>query len=276
MVDPLRDALNARFLDAPDVPEDLSDNAILQGIAGRGSCRVFRPDAVPLAVIETLSAVALSSPSKSDLQQRDIVIVEDADLKAQLLELVSAQSWISEIPNLLIICANNRRQRQLHDMQGLEFANDHLDAFFNASVDAGIALASFVIAAEAAGLGCCPISTIRNHAQAVSDLLKLPDHVFPVAGLALGYPSSKSPISPRLPLRTTVHVNAFSDVHVDEDVAKYDAHRAKVQPFATQRNLKIYGVSGAYTWSVDKARQYSLEERADFAAFINAKGFKLD
>jgi nitroreductase/FMN reductase [NAD(P)H] len=53
-----------------------------------------------------------------------------------------------------------------------------LDAFFNASVDAGIALASFVIAVEATGLGCCPISTFRNDAQAVSDLLELPDRVF--------------------------------------------------------------------------------------------------
>lgn len=275
MTDPLRDALNARFLDAPDVPEHLRGNAVLQGIAGRGSCRAFRPEPVPVAVIEALSAVALSSPSKSDLQQRDIVIVEDADLKGQLLELVSAQAWIAGVPSLIVFCANNRRQRQLHEMQELDFANDHLDAFFNASVDAGIALASMVIAAEAAGLGCCPISTVRNHAQVVSDLLGLPDHVFPVAALALGYPSSAPQISPRLPLRATVHVDRFSENRA-RDVAQYDAHRAKVQPYKSQRSPDLYGASDAYTWSMDKARQYSLPERADFAQFIKTKGFRLD
>ena len=275
MSDPLRDGLNARFSDPPNVPESLSDNTVLQGIARRGSCRVFRPDPVPVEVMEVLSAVALSSPSKSDLQQRDVVIVDDPDLRAQLLELVSAQAWIAGVPSLVVFCANNRRQRQLHDMQGLGFANDHLDAFFNASLDAGIALASFVIAAEAAGLGCCPISTIRNHAQAVSDLLGLPDHVFPVAALALGYPAKVPQISPRLPLRATVHLDRFRETS-DYDVQEYDAHRAQVQPYKTQRSPERYGTSDAYTWSMDKARQYSLPERVDFARFIKAKGFKLD
>jgi len=275
MSDPLRDGLNARFSDAPDVPESLCGNMVLQGIAGRGSCRAFRPDPVPVEVMEVLSAVALSSPSKSDLQQRDVVIVDDPDLRAQLLELVSAQAWIAGVPSLVVFCANNRRQRQLHDMQGLRFANDHLDAFFNASLDAGIALASFVIAAEAAGLGSCPISTIRNHAQAVSDLLGLPDHVFPVAALALGYPAKVPQISPRLPLRATVHLNRFRETS-DSDVAEYDAHRAQVQPYKTQRSPERFGTSDTYTWSMDKARQYSLPERVDFARFIKTKGFKLD
>jgi nitroreductase/FMN reductase [NAD(P)H] len=271
----LIDALRVRFDDAPEVPEQIAENSALAGIAGRGSCRTFLPKPVPMAVIETLAAVALSSPSKSDLQQRDIVIVQNGELRAKILDLVSVQSWITGVPSLVIICANNRRQRQFHDIQGLDFANDHLDAFFNASVDAGIALASMVIAAEAAGLGCCPISTIRNHAQVVSDLLGLPAHVFPVAGLALGYPADPAQISPRLPLRATVHVDRFEETS-EEDVALYDVHRAAVQPYRTQRSPDIYGTSDAYTWSMDKARQYSLAERADFAKFIKAKGFRLD
>ena len=275
MTDRLSDALAARFLDAETAAEEVRGNAVLEGIAGRGSCRAFRPEPVPLEIIRTLSAVALSSPSKSDLQQRDIVIVEDPATKAKLLGNLSAQAWIAGVPNLVVFCANNRRQRQVNKMRGLPFANDHLDALFNASLDAGIALASFVIAAEAAGLGCCPISTIRNHAQVVSDMLGLPDHVFPVAGLALGYPSGPRQISPRLPLRATVHVDQYGE-DTERDVAAYDAHRAQVQPYSTQRSVNLYGKADPYTWSDDKARQYSLPERADFAEFIKAKGFKLD
>ncbi|WP_108485366.1 nitroreductase family protein [Oceaniglobus ichthyenteri] len=276
MSDRLNAALRARFTDAPDTPADLAGNDAVHTMAARGSCRAFRPDPVPMPVIETLCAVALSAPSKSDLQQRDIVIVQDPALKAQIVALLSAQTWIADAPHLLVFCANNRRQRQVHEFQGLPFANDHLDAFFNASVDAGIALGSFVNAAEAAGLGCCPISTIRNHAGQVSDLLRLPDHVFPVAALALGHPVRAPRISPRLPLRATVHHDTFSDDTLAEDLAHYDAHRATVQPYRTQRSAERYGTSPAYTWSMDKARQYSLPERADFAAFIKAKGFNLD
>ena len=51
---------------------------------------------------------------------------------------------------------------------------------------------------NSAGLGSCPISEIRNHAAAISALLELPDRVFPIAGLTLGYPATKEPMSPRL------------------------------------------------------------------------------
>jgi nitroreductase/FMN reductase [NAD(P)H] len=65
------------------------------------------------------------------------------------------------VPNLLLFCGNNRRQRRIHTLRDRHFANDHLDAFFNAAVDAAIALSAFVIAAEAEGLGVCPVSAVR-------------------------------------------------------------------------------------------------------------------
>ncbi len=46
-------------------------------LAARGSCRAFREREVPPGTLETLCALALSAPSKSDLQQRDIILVED-------------------------------------------------------------------------------------------------------------------------------------------------------------------------------------------------------
>ena len=52
-------------------------------------------------------------------------------------------------------------------MRGHDFANDNLDSFVNATADAALAMGGFVAAAEAAGLGCCPISLVRNHIEAV-------------------------------------------------------------------------------------------------------------
>ena len=75
-----------------------------------------------------------------------------------------------------------------------------MDAFFNPAIDAGIALSAFVLAAEAAGIGCCPVSAIRNEVEEVSRILNLPAHVFPVAGLAVGWPAKPAEIAMRLPL----------------------------------------------------------------------------
>jgi len=53
------------------------------------------------AVLDALAAVALSSPSKSDLQQRDILIVEDAarPLEQHEINLILDQTRaIGEVP----------------------------------------------------------------------------------------------------------------------------------------------------------------------------------
>ena len=248
----------------------------LSAMLARGSCRDFEPIVVDPELTRVLCAAALASPTKSDLQQRDIVLVRDPALKAAILELAGAAPWFAKVPNLAIVCGNNRRQRQLHDLRGHPFVNDHLDAFFNAAVDAGIALAAFVTAAEAVGLGCCPISAVRNEAARVSDLLGLPDHVFPVAGLAYGYPKAKTPtVSVRLPLSVTVHEDRFQEGDPDGVFPEYDRRRALQQPYAQQRATGIFGEAPSYGWSEDKTRQYALPEREKFGAYVRARGFDL-
>lgn len=266
--------------DAADV--ELSNDApsVLSQLAARGSVRKFRADAVPYPTLRRLCALALCAPTKSDLQQRDIIIVDAPALKSQIAAMLTdgplGQKWTADIPSLLIFCGNNRRQRRIHALRDRPFVNDHLDAFFNAAVDAGIALSAFVIAAEAEGLGACPISAVRNHSATLSQLLKLPDHVFPVAGLAVGYPAETPKISMRLPLLVTVHRNAFQEDGLDEAIADYDQRREEAQPYAAQRSVRKFGMAETYGWSEDKARQYAQPERADFGAYVKRIGFKLD
>lgn len=266
--------------DASDLELHRDATAVHRQLAERGSVRQFRPDAVPDQTLRQLCALALCAPTKSDLQQCDILIVDDPSLRSQICALLAAgplgQKWTSTIPNLLVFCGNNRRQRFVHTLRDKPFANDHLDAFFNAAVDAAIALSAFVLAAEAGGLGVCPISAIRIHAAAVSRLLNLPDHVFPVAGLAVGYPAEAPRPSMRLPLSVTVHHNVYSEERLDSAIEIYDRRRAAIQPYANQRYVGEFGTDEHYGWSEDKARQYARPERQDFGAYVRTIGFKLD
>jgi nitroreductase/FMN reductase [NAD(P)H] len=273
------DALNRRFGASdlalpPDAPE------LHRKLAARSVMRAFTAEPVPVDLLRKLCALALSSPTKSDLQQRDIVIVDDARLKNEILSPLAegpgGQAWLNTVPVLLIFCGNNRRQRLWHEWRGIPFANDHLDAFFNASVDAGIALSAFVLAAEAQGLGTCPISVIRNRAAAISDLLHLPQHVFPVAGLGVGWPAFPPRQSMRLPLDVTVHRNGYREDGLREAIDGYDRRREAAQPYREQRYVETFGKAEHYGWSQDKARQYAMPERADFGAYVRARGFKLD
>jgi len=270
---PMQTALVQRFSDAPAIPEGIAGITALSAMAGRGSCRAFRQEPVPDDLLATLCAIALSAPSKSDLQQRDIILLRAPHKRRALAELVSGQAWVAGAPMIAVVCANNRRQRLLHDWRGIPFENDHFDAPFNAATDAAIALGALTIAAEAAGLGCCPISAVRNRAKEVSDLLELPQHVFPFAGLAIGYPAQTPQITPRLPLSVTCHTDRYCEDGVQAAVDAYDTRR---QDFTEQRFADVFGTADSYGWSDDKVRQYSQPERAGFGAFLRRKGFCLD
>jgi len=240
------------------------------------SHRKWNERAVDLKLLRLLSACALSAPSKSDLQQTDIIQVVDRTKRQAIVDLIDDMAWIMQAPVFLVFCGDNRRLRLISQWRGKPFPNDHLDQFFNAACDAAIIMANFIRAAEAAGLGCCPISHVRNDAQRVSEILELPDWVFPVAGLCLGYPERGNRITPRLPLEVTVQTDRYDESQLPAQIEAYDRRRHDLQPYSKQRDDKRFGTVEFYGWSEDKARQYGVVERDNFGAFVRRKRFGLE
>jgi nitroreductase/FMN reductase [NAD(P)H] len=275
-IDVIRAALSERFGEDFAIDPQLAGLPELASIAAHRVQR--RYDARPIAptLLRLLCACALSAPSKSDLQQADILIVRDAAKRDAISALLPEMPWTRQAPEFLVFLANGRRVPALFKMRDRPYPNDHLDLFFNASVDAGLVLMNFVRAAEAAGLGCCPISVIRDHAAKVSALLELPDKVIPVAGLCVGWPAEQGGISPRLPLSLTVHEDRFDEGDLAAQVDSYDRRRHARRPYRNQRDVARFGQAEFYGWSEDKARQYAVPQRSDFGAFVRGKGFHLD
>jgi nitroreductase/FMN reductase [NAD(P)H] len=270
----LRESLNRRFGEAPAVDENLAGLEALARIAARRVHRRYTEQTVEPGLLRLLCACALSAPSKSDLQQADIVIINKADQTA-IADLIPDQPFIRTAAAFLVFLANGRRLPEITRMRGKPFPNDHLDQFFNAAVDAGIVLATFMTAADAVGLGTCPISVIRDHAARVSDMLKLPQRVIPVAGMCVGWPQDAGHISPRLGLSSTVHNGRYDEGDLAARIDAYDKRRAAIHPYKP-RDPQRWGEVVFYGWSEDKARQYGVPQRADFGAFVRDKGFKLD
>ena len=278
MVAKLAALLEQRFGARVDVPPELARLDELIHAAEHRSHRTFREDPVPDAWVRTLLACALSAPSKSDLQQLCVVRIEEASQRAAVAALVPTLEWVPSAPLLMIFCGDSRRIRRICALRERPFANDHLDAMFNASVDAALVMMNFIRVARAAGLGCCPISMVRDRAAELSALLELPAGVFPVAGMAAGFPAAEAPLSPRLPLSLTVHTDRYDDSDLEAEVDAYDKRRNAVQPIArdAQREIQRYGVEEKYGWSEDKARQVSRPARADFGRYLRQQGFRLD
>jgi len=268
-------ALAERFGTAPRVDPELPGLDELARMAEHRSHRKFAARAVEPALLRLLLACAFSAPSKSDLQQADVIHVADRARVKSIADSIPDMPWIADAPVLLVFVANNRRIRQVGEWRGKPFANEHLDHFLNAAVDAALVMMSFIRAAEAVGLGTCPISHVRNHPHDLARLLALPDAVFPVAGLCVGFPAEAGRITPRLPLEVTVHVDRYDETGLRGKIEAYDRRRHALLPFRRQRYADRYPQSEFYGWSEDRARQYSVPERADFGAYIREKGFSL-
>lgn len=265
--------LHLRFGDAPATGG--TPPGLWQTIAERQSCRAYTDDPVDPVLLHQICALALCAPTKSDLQQRDIVVVDDPDKRATIDGLFPAMPWMADAPVFLLFCGNNRRLRQVSARQDVPFANDHLDAFFNAAVDAGIALSAFALAAEAAGLGTCAISAVRDHVELFDKMLDLPDWVFPIAGMTVGWPARTPRVNLRLPLAATVHTDRYDEAAQEPAIEAHDARRAELRPYGSQREPEKFGEPELYGWSHDKARQYAVPQRTDFGAYIRGKGFDL-
>ena len=253
-----------------------AEGTVAQLLAHR-THRRYKPDPIPDEIVDVVLAAALSAPSKSDLQQVGIIMVKDRAKQRTIGSFIPDMPWIADAPLFMIFCGDHRRMRRVAEMRARPFPNDTLDMFMNAAVDAGLVLQSFITAAEAMGLGCCPISVVRNHVEKVSELLELPPAVFPVAGLTVGYPSGAGWISLRLPPAVTVHTDRYEDRDLPGELDAYDKRREArhATPRDKQRYADRYGFTEPYGWSEDKARQYSVPERHNFGPFIRRHGFTL-
>jgi nitroreductase len=272
----LATALEERFGESLSIPVGTGGLDELHRQAAHRVHRRYIHKPVEPELLRLFCACALSAPSKSDLQQGDILIVRDGGKIEAIAKLIPEMPWIATAPVFLIFLANGRRIPQISGWRGKPFPNDHLDLFFNATVDAAIVLSQFIRAAEAAGLGCCPISVIRDHAQTMAEMFALPQKVVPVAGLCLGWPAEEGMISPRLPLSVRLHEERFGEERLPENIDAYDHRRGASQPSRRQRDPERFGRAEFYGWSEDKARQYAVPQRTDFGAFVRRQGFNLE
>jgi nitroreductase len=277
MTNPYTDELRGRFgfdveLDGGETPEA----PWLRQVLLRRTHRRYADRPVPDALVRLLLAAAFSASSKSDFQQASVIWLKKRARRDRLAALFPDMPWVGNAPVFLVFLGDARRLERIGAWRGHPLGNGTLEGFFNATVDAALVLQTCVLAAEALGLGTCPISVLRNRIAEVAAILELPDAVFPVAGLCLGYPAQAGFISMRLPLDATVHVDRYDDAGLAAALDGYDRRRdARHSIKDRQRQPERFGAAEFYGWSEDKARQAMIPEGTGFASWLKAHGFTL-
>jgi FMN reductase [NAD(P)H] len=269
------EAIARRFGDGGPSGEGAEDNDLIRRVLSRKTVRRYSDRKPTEELLDLLVACALSASAKSDFQQASILRVRDPEKRAAVGKLFPAMPWIGIAPAFFVFLGDARRLQRIGEMRGKPVRNGTLEGFFNASIDAALAMQTMILCAESTGLGVCPISVIRNEVDKVAAILALPDLVFPVTGLCLGYPQGEGHVSLRLPRGVTAHSDRYDDSALGAGIDDYDHRRHALHaiPKEQQRANAEFGEVAFYGWSEDKARQAAKAEGAAFPPYLRAHGF---
>ena len=256
----------------------IQETETLKSILSRRSIRNFLNKPISKELLTLLLAAAQSAPSKSNLQQYSILVIQDQNIKNEISNLLGKTKWALTAPIFFLYLADIRRNIKITNDRGYEHKNNNVDTFMNGVIDAALSMQSTICASESIGLGVCPISMIRNIIEEVKVICKLPKGVFPIAGLALGWPDQKSNVSIRLSQDIVIHFDKYDEKDLIQKINKYDEIVFKKDPIPEnkQRHVDLYGVAKKGTWSENISRQLSVPERSNFKNWLKENGFNLE
>ncbi len=254
------------------------NNPTLDLIHRHASVRRYKPDPLPVPVIETVIAAGQRASTSSNLQAYSVVVVTEGVKRVKLAKLCGDQKQIEEAPVFLAFCADLARLERACQLRGYAQVTEYVENFLVAAVDAAILAQNTALAAESLGLGICYIGSIRNNPQEVIELLGLPRLTFPITGMTMGWPAVEPRLRPRLPLRVVLHWEKYDRASEDDSLREYD--RAMIASGIFKgRQVPVPGQEGEmedYGWTEHSARRVSQPVRIGLRAVLEKQGFALN
>lgn len=186
-------------------------NPVIETLLNRKSIRKYTDQVPTDEVVEAVVRAGQQAPFA--YQMGSLLLSRDRDhnpFKASLF---------------FIICVNSHRHEAVIARRGWQMVQNDLSLLLFGIQDAALMAENMVIAAESVGMGSCFLGGIPYHATKIVKEYKLPQRVFPLVGLTMGYPAEHPPTRPRYPLGFTLFESQylqFSDEQVEQAMAEMD------------------------------------------------------
>lgn len=241
------------------------------------SVRKYKPDPIPISMVAEIVAACQRSSTSSNLQIWTVVAVTSESKRARLMEICSNQKHILQAPLFLTWCADISRLDRICRLMGYQFDPSYVENFLVSAMDATIAMQTAALAAESMGLGMCYIGAIRNNPLAVADLLELPELVFPICGMTVGWPDEAPFKKPRLPLEAILHWESYGVDDEESLLRQYDQEMFNTGIYGDDL-VPVPGEEGEtrkFSWMERSARKVTQPVRAHTRKDAKEQGFDL-
>ena len=232
------------------------------------SIRKFTEDPIDDEMVESIIAAGLSAATSSNLQGATVIRVRNETIRAAIANVAGGQAHVESAGAFFVWCADLHRSAVACELAGGEFSAGMTEHFMIATIDCALAAQNAVVAGESLGLGICYIGGVRNDPQQVADLLELPDQVYPVFGMCLGWPDQDPDLKPRLPLSVTLKEETYDE---SNDVAGIEAYDEHMRAYYRERT----GGKVDRMWSSDMSSLLGKESRPHMREFLARRGFTM-
>jgi nitroreductase len=159
---------------------------ILKAVRERRSIRDFKKKEIPQDIIDKLIDSLIWAPSAGNLQARKFYFIMDESIKKKIAAAALKQQFIAEAPLVVVGCTDSRI--------AYKYGERGVDLY--SIQDVACSLMGMMLVAHDNGLGSVWVGAF--HEDVLSDILKLPRHLRPVAIVSTGYPSKIPAPPPRV------------------------------------------------------------------------------
>lgn len=197
----------------------------------RSSVRSFVIDKkIPFKDQERIIYASQKSSSSFNLQTYSIISIEDKTKRKEIARLSGEQWFICDASLFWVFCVDLYKMKYVTKQAGYEyFQSKFLESTLMGVIDASLVAQTAATAAEALGYGICMIGGVRNNIDKLIDILNLPEKVFPVIGLCIGYPDRVNPPKKRLPIEGVFFKDTYNREKVEQAILKYDKEMADLE-----------------------------------------------
>jgi len=239
-------------------------NKVIDLIKNHRSIRKFKQEPVSDEKVLSIIEAAGAASTSNFIQAYSVIRVTNKKNRMQIAELAGFQTWVEISPIFIVFCADLKRSENTCLFENKEMASGFTEQFIIATVDVALAAQNAMIAAESLGLGGVFIGGIRNDPEKVCELLKIPNHVYPVFGMCLGYPDEKPEQKPRLPVNVILKEDYYY-----EDQTNLKRYNKTCSDYYQNRSSD----SREETWTRQISDMMSVPSRPHMKEFLKEKGF---
>ncbi len=248
------------------------DNPVIQTMLNHRSVRKYKKDQPSDEIVETIVRAAQQAPFASQLYSVLLSRKKKAPFGAPL--------WF-------IICVDLYKLERFMRMRGWEVVTNDLSLLFFGIQDAAYMAQNMVVAGESLGLFSCFLGAAPYQADRIAKEFKLPQRVFPLVGLVMGYPAEDFPPRPRYPLSFTLFEDRYPEFTDEEVVAAmkvmddgylaqgyYVKQKAKIPIEVDKKDAFTYD---NYSWTEHIARKWGqwYKSPEELTEQLEKRGFKI-